>query len=325
MGMAASQARYLGLQARKTNTEYEGQQVNQQRTALANQSADLFRRLLTLNVPTPPDQTNYKKDSYTYTDPTSVDGKAYIDSMARNDGSDPPTYTVVVRKKINEPQYNGLANQQVSVIKDTDQKYSINLSNGTQYTLDGPINGLSETLCNEFNSMGTAGYLNEKTDTYYKFTNPTTNTTTYINADKTNFDPENSNLQNVDFFMTTTIQKDSYETIDNAQLGQSEDGVYTSLYYSDASGKHTYSLSPSTDYDEAAYDAAMNQYSYDKTLYEKEVADINAQTEELQEEDRTLELRLKQLDTEQEALQTELDSVKKVIDKNIENVFKTFQ
>ena len=41
--------------------------------------------------------------------------------------------------------------------------------------------------------------------------------------------------------------------------------------------------------------------------------------------DRTLELRLKQLDTEQEALQTELDSVKKVIDKNVDNIFKTFQ
>ena len=35
MGMAASQARYLGLTARKTNVEYEGQQINQARTALA--------------------------------------------------------------------------------------------------------------------------------------------------------------------------------------------------------------------------------------------------------------------------------------------------
>lgn len=324
MGMAASQARYLGLQARKTNTEYEGQQVNQQRTALANQSADLFRRLLTLNVPTPPDQTNYKKDSYTYNDPTSVDGKAYIDSMTKNEGSDPPTYTVVVRKKVNEPQYNGLSNQNVSVIKDADEKYSINLPNGTQYTLDGPISPLSETLCDEFNKLGASEYENQTTDTYYKFTNGATGATTYINT-KSGFDPDNENLQNVDFFMTMTIEKEAYETIENAVLSQSEDGVYTSLYYSDNSGKHTFELSPSSDYDEAAYDAAMNQYNYDKALYEKEVADINAKTEELQEEDRTLELRLKQLDTEQEALQTELDSVKKVIDKNIENVFKTFQ
>lgn len=36
MGMSASQARFLGLTARKTNVEYEGQQVNQQRTTLSN-------------------------------------------------------------------------------------------------------------------------------------------------------------------------------------------------------------------------------------------------------------------------------------------------
>ena len=39
MGMAASQARFLGLTARKNNVEFEGQQINQQRTALSNQTA----------------------------------------------------------------------------------------------------------------------------------------------------------------------------------------------------------------------------------------------------------------------------------------------
>ena len=40
MGMAASQARYLALVARKSNCEYEGQQINQARTVLSNQSAN---------------------------------------------------------------------------------------------------------------------------------------------------------------------------------------------------------------------------------------------------------------------------------------------
>ena len=48
MGLAASQARFLGLTARKSNTEYEGQQVNQQRTALANESASLYSQLTNL-------------------------------------------------------------------------------------------------------------------------------------------------------------------------------------------------------------------------------------------------------------------------------------
>ncbi len=46
MGMAASQARFLGLTARKTNVEYEGQQVNQQRTALSNRSANYYTHIM---------------------------------------------------------------------------------------------------------------------------------------------------------------------------------------------------------------------------------------------------------------------------------------
>ena len=45
MGMAASQARFLNLTARKTNIEYEGQQINQQRTALSNESANLYNQI----------------------------------------------------------------------------------------------------------------------------------------------------------------------------------------------------------------------------------------------------------------------------------------
>lgn len=325
MGMAASQARYLGLQARKTNTEYEGQQVNQQRTALANESAGLFRRLLTLDVPTPPDQTNYKTSNYTFNDPTSVNGKSTIDSIVENAGSNPPTYTVRYKKKVNEQQYNGIANQPVSVTKEADNKKNINLSNGTQFELDGPIDGLSQTLCDEFNKLGTTGKQNNPTDTYYKFVNPANKATYYINATQTGFDPDNDSVQNADFFTTMTIEKEKYETVDNATVSKSENGVYTSIYWADESGKHTFELSPNNEYDEVAYNDAMNHYNYSKTLYDKEVEDINAKTKNLQETDRTLELRLKQLDTEQEALQTELDSVKKVIDKNIENVFKTFQ
>ena len=68
MGMAASQARYLELTARKTNTEWEGQQINQARTALANQSANLFNRLLNMEVPNAPKTTDYTELQYSYSD-----------------------------------------------------------------------------------------------------------------------------------------------------------------------------------------------------------------------------------------------------------------
>lgn len=68
MGMAASQARYLTLSARKTNTEYEGQQLNQQRLNLANQSADLFNQMLTMSVPTCPDSNDFTTLQYSWSD-----------------------------------------------------------------------------------------------------------------------------------------------------------------------------------------------------------------------------------------------------------------
>ena len=68
MGMAASQARFLGLTARKSNVEYEGQQVNQQRTALGNQSANYYNDLLGMSVPVPPSIEDYTKTVYTFTD-----------------------------------------------------------------------------------------------------------------------------------------------------------------------------------------------------------------------------------------------------------------
>lgn len=68
MGLAASQARYLSLSARKTNVEYEGQQINQQRLNLSNQSADLFNQMLTMSVPTPPSTTDFTKLQYSWND-----------------------------------------------------------------------------------------------------------------------------------------------------------------------------------------------------------------------------------------------------------------
>ena len=45
---------------------------------------------------------------------------------------------------------------------------------------------------------------------------------------------------------------------------------------------------------------------------------------DLQAKDQALELQIQQLDTEQNAIATEMDSVKKVIEDTMESVFKTF-
>ena len=66
MGMAASQARWISLAARKSNVEYEGQQINQARTALANQSSELWNKLYNMDVPTAPSTNDFTKTQYSF-------------------------------------------------------------------------------------------------------------------------------------------------------------------------------------------------------------------------------------------------------------------
>ncbi len=107
-----------------------------------------------------------------------------------------------------------------------------------------------------------------------------------------------------------------------ALLETDGNGRFTSVRFENDSV--TYTLNVETVTDDEAYKDAMNQYNYENALYDKMVQDINAKTSLIQQEDQMLELRLKQLDTEQNALSTEIDAVSKVVQDNIEDSFKTF-
>ena len=107
MGMAASQARYLGLTARKTNVEYEGQQVNQARTALANQSANTFNDLLALEVPTAPSTQDYTTLKYSYTDGTEGEEISSMTSLQ----NDPDGYNYLITHFHYADVYTGVQNK----------------------------------------------------------------------------------------------------------------------------------------------------------------------------------------------------------------------
>lgn len=56
----------------------------------------------------------------------------------------------------------------------------------------------------------------------------------------------------------------------------------------------------------------------------KEAKQLQARIERLQQVDKILEMQLRRVDTQQQAVQTEISAVQKVIDKNIDMSFKTF-
>ena len=123
------------------------------------------------------------------------------------------------------------------------------------------------------------------------------------------------------FYRADYISK-NIEKTEKALLETDANGRFTSIRLEDDSV--TYDLKVETITDEAAYEDAMNQYYYENNKYDKMVQDINAKTSLIHQEDKQLELRLKQLDTEQNALKTEMEAVQKVIKDNVDSTFKTF-
>jgi chromosome segregation ATPase len=72
-------------------------------------------------------------------------------------------------------------------------------------------------------------------------------------------------------------------------------------------------------------DGLSDKYEAELISYSAEYNRINAKIESTHQQDRTLETTLKNIDTQHSAVQTEIESVKKVIDKTVETTYKTFQ
>ena len=102
-------------------------------------------------------------------------------------------------------------------------------------------------------------------------------------------------------------------------------GRITKVGVPDGNGQISWiKVSAETVTDEEAYQDAFNNYEYEKDKYDKKQQEINAKTSIVQQEDKSLELKLTRLDNERNALNTELDAVKKVVSDNIEKSYKTF-
>ena len=139
MGMAASQARHLALVARKSNCEYEGQQINQARTALANQSANLFNQMLGLKVPVPPSTQDFTKTQYSYSDGLNASTIDSWQQLAENDEN----YNYIVthhyyadvytgsQKKLSDPQVQFAGNIPTSSLE-----YASNIAQIQQYKVE---------------------------------------------------------------------------------------------------------------------------------------------------------------------------------------------
>ena len=349
MGMSASQARFLSLTARKTNVEYEGQQINQQRTALSNESSNYYSQLTSLAVPVPPSSSDYSKITYTFNDGTE---KNTVTSLVAT--KDTKTTGVYMLNYVQEIPADSMVVNGTSIITKTGSNYTIGSitlqTAGTGDSVDKFTKaGIPAEVANAMSDEERANKLAVEKQ-YVEMASKKYSTNDWMvryqkNSSTGSYEPvlySKKELDNADYnektgaslsgikqyvFGQTTESREIKNA--HAKVEQDASGRYISLfiyddYDKDKTSGTKYDLTTTTESDEAAYNDAMNQYYYDKAQYDQKVQEVNSKIEIIQVQDKNLELKLKQLDTEQNAISTEMDAVKKVISKNVESSFKTF-
>lgn len=349
MGMSASQMRYCMLTGRKTDVEFQGQQINQQRTTLATQSSSYNNQLLDLTVPTPPSTDDYTTTTYTFTsavgETCTITGSQYNSlSTTTADGTDPGKWTInYTTSSVGD---EGKIYARATVLN-TVGTYSINGNALTQVSLSsltgaGPATTEdTQDYSNIFRICHDAGILTTTSGTppvttvitdptaaqaannFYKYTSD--GVTKYVLASDISDITSGNSEANYTYYVDTDAAITTSGKLTNAAVTFSDSGRMTSVTVEDTAGNEIpYSLNVSTENDESAYTDAYNEYEYQKSLYEQDLNNINSQINNIEQQDKKLELKLQDLDTQQQAITTEMESVKKVIDKNIESSFKAF-
>ena len=206
MGMAASQARFLGLTARKTNVEFEGQQINQQRTTLSNQSANYYNDLLGMSVPVPPSVDDYTKTVYTFEDGALTNQITAM--IAQNDG----TYTVsYLRQWTDDFSVVGASTS----IVNADENRSVFKVGATT------LRNMSDAIT--YDVDGTTAYYNSKDKKYYA--NPDFTGTALDTEGKTiaiNSDDEYLKTLSADQVAQLQKEEDEYIELLNQKYGASD-------------------------------------------------------------------------------------------------------
>lgn len=332
MGLAASQCRYLMLISRKADTEFAGQQINQQRTMLANESSGMYAQLTELTVPTAPSASQYTKTSYTFTN--GDNGKTCSIASAKYNTT---TGAYDIAYTYNTTSAAKQTAQAIYTVT-TDNANNATYSRGTGTTLTTLVNAAQFIAANPTNNDSIA--LKTALDTiyptnggnyadyYYTQNNGVFQTVTAAQlASITPATAGNQQSGTLTYsYVNESAEVTQSDTLKGATVTWADSGRMDSFSYTDATtgDKVSYTLSCTTTTDETAYNDAYNEYQYNEQVYNNTQNTINAKLDIIQGEDKKLELQLENLDSTESAISTELDSVSGVIDKNIEKSFKAF-
>lgn len=267
MGLSASQARFLQLTARRSNIEYQVQQINFERLQLADKTAAASEKYQ--------DLTSNRKIVFNFNDGAE---KTAVDLTYNN-------YKTYMNQQgasgVNKKYY--LVSSTGNKIVVSSEKERAEMIEASKYIVDTQVeDGVDEE--------GNPKYKTETTEKY-RFT--------------------------IDDFM---IVEEGLDDVDNFQQSI-QDGIYyfATLEDNDETGEKELKTQSWDTLDGGVLSEVADE-SDDKAAE----AEYDAAQDKIQRVDKKLELQLDQLESERSAIQTEIESVSKVIDDNIEGSFKVF-
>ncbi len=343
MGLAASQARLIALTARMDDVEYQGQQINNQRLTLSNKVTTLYDNLVNMVVPTPPNITDYTDVVYSFRMGTT---SCRIESVLPDGDA---TYTVTTSFNRPGSTMNYAGDLHITATDDGAGNISYSVGNSPIYTLTEAMAQTPPIITQE----NLEGYILAIRHAFTEYSNPeevpddvimdkfsmvfpptnessraeyaTSSTPSFmLTADVHSALPENDTTWVHSYHYTATGTYEDVQTYTGCSLSFNSSGVAYEIQIPIGEHSQTYSLTATSETNQEAYDRAFEDYEVAKYRYDKEQQEINKMTEIIQEEDKKLQLKLTRLDNERNALKTEMDAVKKVLQDNIEGSFKTF-
>ena len=326
MGMAASQARYLSLTNQLNDVEFEGQQINTARTQLSSTSAKYYNQLLSMDVPTPPVKTDFTTLTYKYSSGAydytithignmDADGNAQITTQRTGYGA---TVQPAVASGANESTVEVTCKKEKTGKQDENGKdieeYVYYIGGAKAQGLDSVPEEDKENLEKAIKQSG------KNPEDYYVFKDTNGQYKLVLKAEAHDPNITAAGKGAAQLYEIHDSKNAIYEETKNVKLEFGTDGRISKLY----EGGVPILVEPILTVDEFAYEDAFAQYTYEKHIYDKDQATINAQLSTIQQQDKRLELQLTELDTRRTQITTELEAVKGVLGDNIDRTYKTF-
>lgn len=351
MGMSASQARYLQLTARKSDLEFQAQQICQKRLSLAERTEQIATKYSNqIN-----DRHLYYNAPYTLETGIDENGNAtQLVHFGESSSTQKRLDYYDITNPIDDSTQPGLGYR----IVDSNGKIVVPAipegEDPDKYVVDASIVANSSDGSNSYTNA--CNYLEDKLRnaewTLQKINTNTTKVTwsdAYVATESSiknildNYSSVDAESSNIEFAPYRLVNSDGkivaaevpegadpkdYVIDENLAVDESDETSYQTAfdYVKNKLSGSEYTLQQ-RNYVWSDTDFYTNTY-IDDLLYEDNDSAADAEytrdTQTIQSQDKALEMRLDQITTEQKSIETEMESVKKVIDKNIESSFKTF-